>query len=153
MADREHSPADEARPAPEPSAMTQPYWDSAARGRLAIQRCSACRHFTHPPRSECSECGGTELGFEPVSGRGRLETFSIVHRSFAAGFRSGEPYVIAWVLLEEQPALRIFTNIVQTELDTLRVDMPVEVTFTPLPGFGLVPEFHGIGDASDMTRL
>lgn len=144
MGDRADTPDHEARPIPQPSAVTQPYWDSAAHGRLSIQRCSTCRRFSHPPRSECPSCGSTELSFEPVSGRGRLETFSIVHRSFAPGFRTGEPYVIAWVLLEEQPALRVFTNIVDTELDALLVDMPVEVLFTELAGFGPVPEFRGV---------
>lgn len=131
--------------APQPSALTQPYWTSAARGQLSIQRCDACGRFTHPPRSECSTCAHTGLTYEPVSGRGRLETFSVVHRTFAPGFASRVPYVIAWVELEEQAGLRVFTNIVGADPDTLEVDMPVEVGFTELAGFGSLPQFHVAG--------
>lgn len=129
-------------PLPLPSPLTQPFWDAAARGELAIQRCDACDRFTHPPRPECASCAHTGLGYERVSGRGRLETFSVVHRTFAPGFRSRVPYAIAWVELEEQAGLRLLTGIVGTEPEALEIDAPVEVEFTELAGFGPIPQFR-----------
>lgn len=129
-------------PVPVPSELTEPYWDAAARGELAIQRCEACGRFTHPPRPECASCAHPGLTYERVSGRGRLETFSVVHRTFAPGFRSRVPYVIAWVELEEQAGLRVFTELADAEPDALAPDMPVEVVFTELEGFGPIPRFR-----------
>lgn len=50
--------------------------------------------------------------------------------------------MIAWVELEEQAGLRVFTNITAVPPENLEVDMAVEVAFVHLDGFGLVPEFR-----------
>src|SRR5208282_2331809 len=92
-------------------ALTRPYWEAAARGELAIQRCRSCRRWIHFPEPACPDCGSADLAFEPVSGRGHVETFSIVHRSFVQAFAGRTPYAIAWIALDEQPGLRTFGNV------------------------------------------
>jgi uncharacterized OB-fold protein len=42
------------------------------------------------------------------------------------------PYVSGLVALEEDPAVRIVTNLVDCEPDDLQVDMPVRVVFRAL---------------------
>jgi uncharacterized OB-fold protein len=51
------------------------------------------------------------------------------------------PYVIAVVELEEQPGLRLLTNIVDCPVDEVAIDMPVEVEFRR-QGDAFVPVFH-----------
>lgn len=130
---------------PRPTPLTEPFWTAAQRRELVLQQCGDCRRFTQPPREQCGQCGCTRFSFERVSGRGRVETFSVVHRTFAPGFADRTPYVIAWVELDEQPGLRMFGNVLDFDTDRVRIGMPVEVTFEEIDGFGLVPNFRASG--------
>ncbi len=122
------------------TALTQPYRDAAAGGQLAIQRCSACRRWIHFPESACPACGCADLGFEPVSGQGKVETFSVIHKSFLPEFQGREPYVIAWIALPEQPGLRVFGNVAGAANDVF-IGMDVEVFFEVRDGKAALPNF------------
>ncbi|MBB6172934.1 hypothetical protein HNR23_002994 [Nocardiopsis mwathae] len=130
------------RPHPAPTALTEPYWAACRAGRLAIQRCADCRRYVHFPEPACPFCRSRSLGFEPVSGRGRVVTYTVVHRPFVPGFADLAPYPVAWVELAEQPGLRAFGGIRDCAPDDLAIGMPVAVTFTELPGFGPIPDFR-----------
>ena len=106
------------------TALTRPYWDAIAQGVLALQRCSACRHWVHFPEPCCPSCGGHVLHFEPVNGIGVVESFSVIHRSFVEGF-GAEPYVIAWIALPEQAGLRLMTNIVSCSIEEITIGSAV----------------------------
>jgi uncharacterized OB-fold protein len=120
--------------------LTKPYWDGAARGELVIQHCRACARWIHFPEPICPACGGADFTFEPVSGQGRVETFSVIHRSFVPAFADRTPYVIAWIALPEQEGLRAFGNITGCGPDEVTIGMAVEVFFEeqdgrPTPNF------------------
>jgi uncharacterized protein len=74
-----------------------------------------------------------------VSGRGELFSWAVVRRAFLPAFEEQVPFVSALVAIEEDPAVRIVTNIVDVDPDDLRADMPVLVTFRPL-SFPTVPD-------------
>jgi uncharacterized protein len=100
------------RPNPQPDPISQGFWDAAARGELAIQRCVACRAFQHPPRPICRSCGGTELSFETVSGGGRLWSWTTTHHSVISGFEPALPYTIMLIELAEQPGLFLLSDLI-----------------------------------------
>ncbi|NUR83885.1 MAG: hypothetical protein HOY71_07345, partial [Nonomuraea sp.] len=72
-------------------------------------------------------CGGREFVVEEAAGDGVVHTFTVVHRAFADGYRGREPYVAAWVDLDE--GVRAFGHVVGCAPDDVRVGMPVRVTF------------------------
>jgi uncharacterized protein len=130
------------KPIPTPSEVAAPYWEAARAGRLEIQRCRACRRWVHFPDVRCPSCGATDLGFEPVSGRGVVATFTAVHRTFVPGFTDDAPYAVGWVDLDEQASLRVFADLVDVAPDDVRIGTPVEVTFTEREDWGLIPSFR-----------
>ena len=71
-----------------------------------------------------------------------VETFSVVHRTFAPGFAQRLPYVIAWIALDEQPGLRVFGNVLGIPVESVEIGLPVEVIFEEIEGFGPVPNFR-----------
>jgi hypothetical protein len=63
----------------------------------------------------------------PVSGRGRLHTYTVVYQPANAAFRDDTPYIYAVVQLAEGP--RLVANVVQCDLDAVEVDMPLQAIF------------------------
>jgi uncharacterized OB-fold protein len=119
-----------------------PYWAAAARRRLEIQRCAGCGTWIHFPQDACPRCGGADLHFEAVSGRGVIDTYTVVHRSFAPETAGDVPYAAGFIELEEQAGLRVFADVVETDPGAVRIGLPVEVTFTERHQWGLVPSFR-----------
>ena len=70
---------------------------------------------------------GQELEWVPVIGRGKVYTYTGVRRAMIPAFQADAPYVFAIVELDEGP--RVPTNIVNCEIEDVRVDMPVQASY------------------------
>ncbi len=64
---------------PPDAALAEPYWQSLRSGVLAIQRCTACGRYRHPPSPICPHCRSFDHEWAAVSGRATLHTFTVVH--------------------------------------------------------------------------
>lgn len=92
-----------------------------------IHRCSACTRFFHPPAPMCPSCGSLEVAPEPVSGRGRVATCTVNHHAWKPELT--EHYVVAIIELDDQPGLRLLSNVLGMPPEQVRIDMPVQVFF------------------------
>ena len=117
------------RPRPFVSERTAPFWDAARRGELVIQRCRDCGTFFHPPVPVCMRCHSLELGFAAVSGRGAVQSFSVMRGSPPPGFEQVTPYAVLAVELDEQPRLIVMANLVGAAPDGLRIGDRVRAVF------------------------
>jgi uncharacterized OB-fold protein len=136
--------AEDARPAPLPDKESAPYWAAAKAHKLELPHCAACGRYLFPPRALCPVCL-VKPGWSQVSGRGTVQTFTIMRDSFMKGFEP--PYVVAEVELEEQPGLRLLTNIVGCEVGDVHIGQAVEVTFEDRSDTVTVPQFRPRGGA------
>ncbi len=121
---------DYAKPLPrqEDPDLTQPFWDAAKRGELIIPRCPRCDAYFWYPRSVCPTCLREGWEWAPVSGKGRLHSFTVVRQPANPTFEGDVPYAYAIVQLDE--GVRMISNIVECEIpDGLSVDMRLEATF------------------------
>jgi uncharacterized OB-fold protein len=126
------------KPVPVADQLSQPLWDAAKEGRLVVQRCAECGYYNHPPRPSCDRCSAQRLEYAPVSGRGTIYTFTVMHQPSVAGFESEVPYINIVVELEEQPMLFMVSNLPHAELDKIRIGGRVEVWFEERgPGLAL----------------
>jgi uncharacterized OB-fold protein len=119
------------------------FWTSGADGVLRILRCNNCHFYIHPPSPICPRCLSRDVAPQTVSGRGRVETFTINYQQWIPG---SEPYVVAWVSLDEQPSVRLSANLIDVEPDDVAVGMEVEVTFEHVEDVYL-PLFRATTDA------
>lgn len=103
------------------------FWTSGADGTLRFLRCTTCGYFVHPPSPICPDCLTRTLVPHAVSGRATVASFTVNHQPWMPTFDG--PYVIALVEIDEQPSVRLMTNIVDCDVDEVHVGMPVEVTF------------------------
>jgi uncharacterized OB-fold protein len=116
-------------PVPAVTALTEPFWRGGATGRLLIGRCRACGFWLHPPGPVCRRCHSKDVHPTPVSGRGRVRTFTVNHQSWFPALPT--LYVLAIVELDEQPGLQLLTRLVGCPAETVRSGLPVRVRFEP----------------------
>lgn len=121
--------AEYSKPLPRPlnPELTRPFWEAAKRHELVMPRCKTCDQLFFYPRSECPNCLGSDLEWVGVSGRGRLHSFTIINQPANAAFRDDVPYVYAVIQLIEGP--RMISNLVECDVESVSVDMPVEAVF------------------------
>lgn len=117
-------PAERKLPLLEPE--TAFYWTAGAEGRLLVQRCTRCNVWQHPPLPRCAKCGSEDVAPQPVSGKGRVASYTINHERWVPGLEV--PFVFGAIELEEQAELYVFTNVL-APVDAVRVGMPVDVEF------------------------
>jgi uncharacterized OB-fold protein len=128
---------------PVPDDVSKPYWDAAAEHVLSMARCSRCRTFSMPPDIVCSYCHSTEpdFTFVPVSGRGRIRSWTVMHQSFVPGFDDLVPFVLVDVELDEQTDLRTIGRLLDGPDAPLRIGARVVVAFEDLAPGVSVPAF------------
>jgi len=132
-------------PIPLPTPETRPFWDAAKRHELSLPRCRACNALHYFPRGVCPGCLSTDLGWERLSGKGTLHTFTVVHRG-QKGFPVPAPYVLAVVELAEGP--RMMTTLVDVDPAAVKIGMPVEVHFRDVSDAIALPLFRPAGGAA-----
>jgi uncharacterized OB-fold protein len=117
------------KPLPRPGnpALTKPFWDAAKKNQLVLQRCNTCSNLFFYPREACPSCLSAELEWVPVSGSGRVYSYTIVHQPQHPAFEQDSPYIFAMIQLEEGP--RMVSNVVDCQLDQVKIDMPVIAVF------------------------
>ena len=126
--------------APEPTELSAPFWEATRTRTYLLQWCDACSAPIYYPRYACPSCSGTGLSWRSASGRGVVHSYSVVHVPPAPWLAERLPYIVGLVDLEE--GVRVLTNIVDCDPGTLRVDLPVEVTWEDLPDGRALPLFR-----------
>jgi acetyl-CoA acetyltransferase/uncharacterized OB-fold protein len=138
------------RPLPELTPWSGWFWTSGADGQLRIQGCTECRTLVHPPTPICPSCRATSSQPTVVSGQGTVVGYTVNAHMWHPAFEP--PYVIAVVALDEDPAVRLTTNIVGCEPDQVHVGQRVAVRFEQHDDVWL-PLFEPTGDSTDADPI
>ena len=120
-------------PAPTVSPENKAYFDGATAGKLVLKFCTDCKQFHHYPRSLCPHCFSDKTEWRDAKGTGTVYTWSVLRRGVPV------PYCIAYATLEE--GVSMMTNIVDCDLDAVKIGMKVKVVFKPSDGGPPVPMF------------
>ena len=118
--------------APQPNLETHAFWDAAEAGKLMIGKCNSCGKVHFYPRAHCPFCFSDRTELTHATGNGTIYTYSVMRRAPV-------PYAIAYVTLAEGP--RMMTNIVDCDLDQIRIGQRVRLVFKPSDGGPQVPMF------------
>jgi hypothetical protein len=118
--------------APSPFPETTPYWEAAAQGKLLLKHCVACGADHFYPRILCPFCFSDRTEWREASGTGTIYSFSVMRRAEI-------PYAIAYVTLAEGPTM--MSNIVDCDLDAIRIGQRVSRVFKPAENGQPVPMF------------
>jgi hypothetical protein len=119
-------------PAPGTNVENQPFWDAAAAGKFLVKHCAACGKTHYYPRALCPHCLSADTQWRESAGQGTIYSYSVMRRV-------PQPYAIAYVALDE--GVTVMTNIVDADLDTLKVGQRVKVVFRASDGGITIPAF------------
>ena len=116
---------------------TAPFWVAASERRLVVQKCDSCRELRFPPQPFCGRCRHATASWVPVSGRGRIWSYVIVHAPILPAYEPFLPYPVVVIELEEDKRLRMVGNLVadqrspinSVDSSSLRIGLPVQVVF------------------------
>lgn len=138
-------------PAPEPIRPTitdvnRPFWDGCKDGRLMAQRCTRCGTLRYPAAAICPNCLSKDAEWRALNGRGEIFSFVVFHRGYHSYWAPRVPYNVAMIELDE--GLRMFSNIVGTPNEELRVGQRVRVTFEQRAPDLIVPVFEVDGSGN-----
>lgn len=92
-----------------------------------INQCQDCQGFVHPPRPLCRHCLSDKVEAVAVSGRGRVDTFTINHQPWMPGMEV--PFVFARITLDDAPGVVISSNIIGCAVAEVEIGDAVSVTF------------------------
>ncbi|MES3000932.1 MAG: OB-fold domain-containing protein [Pseudomonadota bacterium] len=120
--------------APQISAENAAYFEAAAQDRLIVKRCDACNAVHHFPRTICPFCGSDRTSWIDASGHGTVYSVSVTRRGTPA------PYAMAYVTLAE--GVTMMTNIVDCDLDAIRIGDAVVVSFVASKDGKKIPMFR-----------
>ena len=119
-------------PAPAHDPATETFFAATAKGSLLVKTCTSCGKPHWYPRPLCPYCLG-ETEWTEASGRGEIYSVSVTRRAGPL------PYAIAYVRLDE--GVTMLTNIVDCDLDSLRIGQRVKVVFKPAEDGSMIPMF------------
>jgi uncharacterized OB-fold protein len=117
---------------PETNPETKPVFEGFAANKLMVPRCNKCGKAHWYPRGICPYCFSQELKWEQASGDGTIYSFSVMKRAEV-------PYAIAYVTLAEGPTM--MTNIVDCDLDAIKIGQKVKLKFVPSENGPPMPMF------------
>lgn len=109
------------------------YFEAASQGKLLLKKCGDCNEVHHFPRGICPFCFSTNVDWVEAKGTGTIYSYSVTRRAGPI------PYCIAYVTLDE--GITIMTNIVDCDLDTVKIGQKVKLTFKKTEGGVSIPMF------------
>jgi uncharacterized OB-fold protein len=117
----------EQKPRPRIGPDSEPFWQGCRARRLMLPTCAACGRAHLPPGPVCPFCFSDQIEWRQASGRGRISTWTRVHKAWFPAFADEAPYNVIQVELDEGP--RLTSSLVGPGSDKPQISRRVEVAF------------------------
>ena len=125
---------------PEPNEDSKPFFEGAKEGKLRLQTCNNCGHWSFPLMSICQACGSQDITWKDSTGEGTVYAHGRLARQYHPRHADRLPIVLAQVDIAE--GVRINTNIVGTDPAEIKAGDRVKVAFEKFDDGGVVPVFE-----------
>jgi uncharacterized OB-fold protein len=129
------------RDVPEPTEVSQPFWEATRRRVLVLQWCTECDCGIYYPRLLCPGCGSAALQWRESAGRGTV--YAQATHYPAASVSGDEPFDGRYsvVLVDLDDGVRMLSNVVGIEPDEVYVGQRLRLSWEPLADGRALPLF------------
>jgi len=94
-----------------------------------VFKCKKCGAIVAPPKGVCYSCGGNEMEWAKVSGKGRLISYTVIHVA-PEQFQEEAPYYVAIVELEEGTRITVrLLGLDPNEPEKVHLGMPLKIDY------------------------
>jgi uncharacterized protein len=125
--------------APEVTPLNQGFWEGTKQGELRVLTCTECGTTRFPESPLCPKCLSPLSTWQPVSGRGRLWSWIVMHQKAFPSYLDQIPYLVAFVELDEG---HFMISTLVDPPEQLSCDVPVRVEFADLDEHRSAPVFR-----------
>ncbi len=130
----------DARPAPDTTAESQPYWDGLREHRLMLQRCTRCLTPRHYPRPMCASCHSLDAEWFEAAGVGTVHSWTVSHHAFHPGFKDATPYTL--VTADLDAGVRMVAPLAMPPDQPLSLGAPVVLEYHDVSNELTLPRFR-----------
>ena len=117
-----------AKPRPRVGPDNAPFWQGCREHRLLLPTCRVCGKAHLPPGPVCPFCFADEIEWRQATGRGRISTWTKVHKAWFPAFAGETPYTVVQVELDEGP--RLTSQLLSAGGQAVAIGARVEAVFT-----------------------
>jgi len=123
---------------------TQPFWDYTLKGKLAASKCKKCGTFLLPPQPRCFVCQNDKFDWVELPGTGTVYTYTVVRHPLRPGLDQVVPYAAGMIELDgtQGAGARIQANIINCDVEKVRIGDRVKVVFEKISDTYVVPRFE-----------
>ena len=114
-------------PVPDVDEVNRLYFEGTAQGELRVRHCRSCGTLFRFAHAWCPACWSDDLDYKVASGKGTIETFTVVYQAPYPAFEDKIPYVIALIELAE--GVRMMSNVVGCEPEDMAIGAAVKVVY------------------------
>ncbi len=122
-------PAGLPQPAPAVDGLDTEFWAATRRHELVVQKCNACGGFQFGPEWVCHHCHSFDLGWQRVSGNGRIYSWERVWHPVHPALKNACPYLVVLVELPDAGNVRMPGNLLGDPLQPIIIGSAVEAVF------------------------
>ncbi|MDT5224757.1 MAG: uncharacterized protein QOG19_2164 [Mycobacterium sp.] len=115
------------RPLPEPTPVSQPFWDALREHRILIQYSPSAGKYVFYPRTLAPGTLADDLEWREIDGAGTLYTYTVARRPTGPPWSDQVPQLLAVVEWDAGP--RVSTELVEVEPEDIRIGMRVAPVF------------------------
>jgi acetyl-CoA acetyltransferase/uncharacterized OB-fold protein len=140
-----------ARPKPLITLENSFFWEAGKYGELRFQKCVSCGNLRFPVAPICPYCRSTKVEIVAVSGRAVVVGCTVNHQAWSPAFEP--PYSLAVVAIEEDPRIRLTSNITGCPPEMVHLGQRVAVHFLRESDSVWLPLFSPTDEADGEWRV
>jgi 3-hydroxybutyryl-CoA dehydrogenase len=104
--------------------------------RIMGTKCKNCENIDLPPRQICSKCQSSDIDWQELAGKGKVESFTNIHVGTSEycqkGYDMKHPYAYCIVKLDEGPSISaVLLGIDPSKPETIEIGTSVSASFMP----------------------
>jgi uncharacterized OB-fold protein len=123
-------------PLPEPTPVSQPFWDALREHRILIQYSPSADRYVFYPRTLVPGTLADDLEWREIDGAGTLYTYTVARRPTGPPWAEKLPQLLAVVEWDAGP--RVSTELVDVAPEDIRIGMRVTPVFCDEAGITLL---------------
>lgn len=131
-----------AKPLPDITDLTRPFWTAAREGRLVMQKCASCGTVNFHPKPWCIECGDRGLEWTEMQTGGTVYSYTVSH-SVAMnhlGWQAELPVIMC--LIDIDGGARMYAQVTDVAAEDMQIGMRVKAYFEPISEEAGIPKFR-----------